>query len=75
MTMSRKLVLLSAVAFGGVVALSPGAQARHGQDAPGTTADSRARDLLSRMTLQDKLSMVFTIDGGGTMGNLSLIHI
>lgn len=72
MMMSRKLMLLSAVAFGGIVALSPGAQAREGQDAPATTAttaDSRARDLLSHMTLQDKLSMVFTIDGGGTMGN------
>ncbi|MBV1834586.1 beta-glucosidase family protein [Novacetimonas pomaceti] len=68
MMMARKLVLLSAVALGGLMGMSPMAQARHRDGAAGP-ADTRAQDLLSRMTLQDKLSMVFTIDGGGTMGN------
>ncbi|PYD48944.1 beta-glucosidase family protein [Novacetimonas pomaceti] len=68
MMMARKLVLLSAVTLGGLMGMSPMAQARHRDGAAGP-ADTRAQDLLSRMTLQDKLSMVFTIDGGGTMGN------
>ncbi|AZV39601.1 beta-glucosidase family protein [Komagataeibacter xylinus] len=70
MRLSRKIFLLSAVTCGVALAQMP-AFARHAHDGGGDPADSRARQLLATMSLEDKMSLLFSVDGGGFNGSVA----
>ena len=70
MRLSRKIFLLSAVACGVALAQVP-AFARHAHDGGGDQADARARQVLASMSLEDKMSLLFSVDGGGFNGSVA----
>ncbi|KON64142.1 thermostable beta-glucosidase B [Komagataeibacter europaeus] len=69
MKLSRKIFLLSAVACSMMVA--HGAAHAHAAKGPTDPADERARQVLAHMSLQDKMSLLFSVDGGGFNGSVA----
>ncbi|BAK84923.1 beta-glucosidase [Komagataeibacter medellinensis] len=68
MRLSRKICLLSAVAWG--LGAGVPAQARHAATAS-DLADEQARQVLAHMSLQDKMALLFSVDGGGFNGSVA----
>ncbi|MBL7240245.1 MAG: glycoside hydrolase family 3 C-terminal domain-containing protein [Komagataeibacter rhaeticus] len=64
---SPKLFCASTAAIIGLL-LNPVTSHARRPSAEGDSADVRAQQMLDHLTLQQKLSMVFTVDGGGTVG-------